>query len=194
MLRPHRLAWILLLGLAGPVASCSNPKTIVFVKVQGTTTGIFQLAVKVRAGMLSTEIFVPGTPDQPITLPTDFTIEMDRSRQGVLNLVINARDQANVVIATGSASLSTIVVGERNDITVTLGAIMPPPPDGGEVDAGTDAGEDAGEPVDASADGGVDDVVDDGPDDSVDAAEDGGGGGDTEGDADGEGVEAGDDV
>jgi Ni,Fe-hydrogenase III small subunit len=174
MLRPHRLAWILLLGLAGPVASCSNPKTIVFVQVQGTTTGIFQLAVKVRAGLLSTEIFVPGTPDQPITLPTDFTIEMDRSRRGALNLVVNARDQAKVVIATGSASLPAIVVGERNDITVTLGAAMPPPPDGGDVDAGADAGEDAGEPVDAGADDvEADGGVDDGPDDSVEVAEDG---------------------
>jgi hypothetical protein len=112
----------------------------------------------------------------------------------VLTLVVNARDQANMVIATGSASLPAIVVGERNDITVTLGTIMPPPPDGGDVDGGADAGE----PADASADGGgVDggvDGADDGPDDSVDLAEDSGGGSDAEGDVDGEGAEAGDDV
>ena len=43
---------------------------------------------------------------------------MDRSRKGALNLVVNARDLSNAVIATGSASLAAIIVGERNDLTV----------------------------------------------------------------------------
>ena len=50
MLRPIRLAWIVSLVLAGQIAGCSNSKTIVFVRVTGTTTGIYQLAVTVRAG------------------------------------------------------------------------------------------------------------------------------------------------
>jgi hypothetical protein len=202
MLRPLRFAWIVPLVLpllfALQTAGCSNSKTVVFVRVNGTVAGIYQLHVKVKAGVLNTEIFVPGTPRDPIVLPTDFTIEMDRSRTGVLNLIIEARDLSNTVIATGSASLPALVVGERNDIAVTLGVGTPPPVDGGDVDAGVDAGDDAGEPVDGGADvqadGGVDGSADDGGNAGADAGVDPNIGADTEGLLDAEGPDAGDDL
>lgn len=169
------LAWIMMLALAAGTSSCSNSKTVVLVKVEGTVTGVYELHVKVTAGALTTSIFVKSPTGGEIDLPSDFTLEMDRSRQGALDMTIDARDKDKVVLATGSAGLAAIVVGEENNLTVVLGAPPPPPPDGGgETDAGTDAGEDAATPMDAEvdagaamdagADGGAADVGDDGGD------------------------------
>jgi hypothetical protein len=80
-------------------------------------------------------------------LPTDFTIEMDRSRKGELRIDITASDSDRQKVASGSASIADVVVGERNEISVELIATMPPDP--GVGDAGTD--NDAGVTDDALA-------------------------------------------
>jgi hypothetical protein len=121
------------------------------VSVSGQVEGITQLVVNLSAGGLATTIYVPEMP-APITLPTDFTIEMDRSRTGELRIDINANNSDAQKVASGSASIADVVVGERNEISVELIATMPPDPgvgDGGtENDAGAiDSGvsDDAGE-------------------------------------------------
>jgi hypothetical protein len=145
-----------LMGAATLLAGCSTSTTVVLVSVSGQVEGIAQLVVKLSAGGLDTIIYVPEMP-APLTLPTDFTIEMDRSRKGEVRIDINAKDSDAQVVASGSAIIADVVVGETNEISIELIATMPP--DTGGADAGADSapgaidaeGIDGGAPDDAGA-------------------------------------------
>jgi len=126
------------LAAATLLAGCSTAQTVVFVSVSGQVEGITQLVVNLSAGGLATTIYVPEMP-APITLPTDFTIEMDRSRKGELRIDINANDSDAQLVASGSASIAEVVVGERNELSVELIAAMPPDPGGADAGTGDDA-------------------------------------------------------
>jgi hypothetical protein len=99
---------------------------------------------------LSTTFFIPSPPPkEPFSLPTNFTVEMDRSRDGDLTVDIEAQDAAGVKLAGGSGILTNIDVGHRNEMDVALTTDLPP---GGGDDGGV-PGDDGGVPGD---DGGTD--------------------------------------
>jgi len=141
------LACLLLLG--GLVQSCSKPNTVLLVNVlddSGTLTAVTQLKVRVLVGTAVHQFSVPTVAGGPIAFPTSFTVEIDRSNMGAVNVNVMAMSGTKTV--SGTANLGMLNVGSENVITVHLG--FPPPPDAG-VDSGrTDAG------VDAAKDGGAD--------------------------------------
>jgi hypothetical protein len=147
------------LAAATLLTGCSTAQTVVVVSVSGQVEGITQLVVKLSAGGLATTIYVPEMP-APITLPTDFTIEMDRSRTGELIIDINANNSDAQKVASGSASIADVVVGERNEIAVELIATMPPAPGGDDAGIENDGGVDSAVADDAG-DAGIDNVVSD---------------------------------
>jgi hypothetical protein len=161
-----RLAPLLLVPVCALLAAsgCAKKKTVVVVTVTSDASDVVQLDVKVRVGAQGTQFFVPRAAGEPITFPTDFTIEIDPSRQGALDLTIDALDAAKEVVAEGSGGVGALVVGQRNDVTVILGNLVLPPPDGGAPDGGPDgAAGDGGE--DAAAGDGGGDTVETGPPD-----------------------------
>ena len=139
------LAWLVLPVMGALSAGCSNSKTKVHVSVTGDVTGIAQLVVGLNAGGLVTQLLIPPTADV-ISLPTDFTIEMDRSRTGELLITVDGYPTAfspdAVKIATGMGDITELAVGEQNAVTVELTAV---PPVGGQPDGG--AGSDGGDPA-----------------------------------------------
>ncbi|HVR63140.1 MAG TPA: hypothetical protein VMU50_14655 [Polyangia bacterium] len=177
MIRPY------VAGVAGAlaalaVAGCTNSKSVLHVSVTGDVQGIFQLIVGISVGDQASELDVPSAP-RPITLPTSFNVEMDRSRTGALDLTIAGRDDGGNVIASGSGHLDDIIVGGLNTMQVPLSAT---PAGGGQPDAGAgdDGGITGGDDASVEAgeeEGGVDGGVPGPPDDAGDevaAGDDGG--------------------
>jgi hypothetical protein len=141
-------------------AGCVEPNTTVHVTVSGDVQGIAQLRIKLDAGGLSTMTFLPNMPDV-VSLPTDFNIELDRSRNGELVITVDAfPSDAHVAepptsLGTGSADVPALTVGKTNEVAIEL---TPTPPgntgtgtddggttdDGGAPGAGADAGDNTG--------------------------------------------------
>ena len=125
------LSCLLLVG--GLVQSCSKPNSVLLVNVvddSGALTAVTQLKVRVLVGTAVSQFSVPTTPGGPITFPTSFTVEIDRSNMGAVNVNVMAMSGTKTV--SGTANLGMLNVGSENVITVHLG--FPPPPDAG-VDA-----------------------------------------------------------
>jgi hypothetical protein len=141
------LSCLLLLG--GLVQSCSKPNSVLLVNVvddSGALTAVTQLKVRVLVGTAVSQFSVPMAAGGPITFPTSFTVEIDRSTSGAVNVNVTAMSGSKTV--SGTANLGMLNVGNENVVTVHLG--FPPPPDAGVDSGGIDAG------VDAAADGGAD--------------------------------------
>src|SRR5262245_41497733 len=120
-----RMAGVLAVLAPLVMTGCNDSKSVVHVEVTGTVEGLFQLVVDVSAGGLATTLHVPSPP-RPITLPTTFNLEMDRSRTGSLGLNIKGNDEAGYQIASGSGELADIDVGHRQDMSIELTALSPP--------------------------------------------------------------------
>ena len=85
------LACLLLLG--GLVQSCSKPNPVLLVNVvddSGALTTVTQLKVRVLVGEAVSQFSVPTAPGGPITFPTSFTVEIDRSNSGAVNVNVMA--------------------------------------------------------------------------------------------------------
>jgi hypothetical protein len=170
-------------ALAGLAGGCSDTKTVIFVSVTGDATGISQLKVVLATAGLSTTFFIPSPPPKELfSLPTSFTVEMDRSRQGDLTVDIEAQDAAGKKLAGGSGILTNIDVGHRNEMDVALTTETPPAGgDDGGVPGGDDGGTDAASgdvPAEThvDGDGGAPEVVaaDAGDETGPDGGDDGG--------------------
>jgi hypothetical protein len=178
-----------LVGLAG---GCSDTKTVVFVNVTGDATGISQLKVVLATAGLSTTFFIPSPPPKELfSLPTNFTVEMDPSRQGDLTVDIEAQDAAGQKLASGSGILTNINVGHRNEMDVALTTDTPPGggDDGGVPgdDGGTDAASgDVPAETHDDVDGGAPEIIaaDTGDETGPEAGDDGGVAGDDAADDD----------
>ena len=156
------LSCLLLLG--GLVQSCSKPNSVLLVNVvddSGALTAVTQLKVRVLVGTAVSQFSVPTAPGGPITFPTSFTVEINRSNSGAVNVNVMAMSGSKTV--SGTANLGMLDVGKENVVTVHLG--FPPPPDAGVdsggIDAGVDAAADRGS--DAPSDAGARDVGSDVP-------------------------------
>jgi hypothetical protein len=124
------------LTIVGAVSGgCSHADTVVQVQVQGGVMGIQQLGVTLTIAGQTRVILVPPQP-KAISLPTSFTVQIDRSLQGQLDVGLNAFDGSNVVIGQGTASLPALSIGQTNQVVVNL------TPGGGPPDGGADGAPD----------------------------------------------------
>ena len=112
---------------AAALAACQQVDSILLVEVGGDLTLMpTQLLVTLTAGgQTHMPSFVPPTPTS-ITLPTSFTVELDRSITGPVTIRVDAFDNMSSVIASGSTTQTYINTGGQTIIAVTL--VDGPPP------------------------------------------------------------------
>lgn len=108
------------------VAACQRDDSILLVEVAGDVTLMpSQLSVVVTAGGKVRGLLVPPTPTA-ITLPTSFTVELDRSITGPVTIAVEALDVYGYVLATGTTTQIHINAGGQTIMTVTIGSGAPP--------------------------------------------------------------------
>ena len=109
-----------LVGLLSPVA-CQRNDSFLLVEVAGDVTlAPAQLRCTVIVGYRSSTFFVPPEP-AAISLPTSFTVELDRSITGPVTVVVEALDAYAVTIAQGETTQAHINTGGETIVAVTLG-------------------------------------------------------------------------
>src|SRR5436190_15043777 len=110
-------------AVAGVVAlaACRQVDSILLVEVGGDLTLMpTQLVVTLTAGgQTHGPLFVPPSPTS-ITLPTSFTVELDRSITGPVTIRVDAYDDTRGGIASGSTTQNYINTGGQTIIAVTL--------------------------------------------------------------------------
>ena len=109
------------------VAACQQADSILLVEVSGDLTLMpAQLLVTLTAGgQTHAPILVPPSPTT-ITLPTSFTVELDRSITGPVTIRVDVFDSMSNVIASGSTTQKYINTGGQTIIAVTLVNGAPP--------------------------------------------------------------------
>jgi hypothetical protein len=112
-----------MLAVVALLAGCEQGGSILLVEVAGDLTLMpAQLTVAVTAGGTAHEPFpVPPAPTA-ISLPTSFTVELDRSITGAVTIAIDALDGYGYLVASGATTQSHIASGGQTIIVVTLGA------------------------------------------------------------------------
>jgi hypothetical protein len=103
------------------LAACQQADSILLVEVGGDLTLMpAEMQVTVTAGgQTHGPIFVPPSPT-PFTLPTSFTVELDRSITGPVTIAINVFDANGYLVAFGSATQTFIDTGGQTIVAVTL--------------------------------------------------------------------------
>lgn len=164
---------------ASTINACGELDTVLFVRVEGASTGtISQFAVTLSVGEQTRAFTIPDQK-KPINLPTSFTIEVPAAFEGPASVQVKALNDQGVVIGEGMASTSGINVGQQNNIFVQIAPVLaangdagqPPAKDGGVVvDAAIDtqAAKDAGSKDSATP--GLDASIPDAPVVALDAA------------------------
>ena len=84
-----------------------------------------QLSVTVTADGSSRLLLVPPAPTT-ISLPTSFTVELDRSITGPVTIAIDALDDGGYVVASGATTQTHINTGGETIIAVMLDASVQP--------------------------------------------------------------------
>ena len=108
--------------LAAATAACQRDDSILLVTVFGDLTLTpAQLAVTVTANGTSHVLVVPPSPTS-ISLPTSFSVELDRSITGPVMIAIDAVDDGGNVLASGSTTQTHINAGGQTIIAVQLAA------------------------------------------------------------------------
>jgi hypothetical protein len=158
----HRRAFLVaafaLAAATSWAGACTQADTVVSVLVRGNLPDVQQLQVTLTiAGQMRT-LMIPDRP-RPISLPTTFTVQMDRSLQGTLQVTVVALDGQGAALGQGDWAVTNLAVGQANQVPIDLMPTSGPGPDGGS-DAGSDGGApdegDAGPPDAASGSGGAD--------------------------------------
>jgi hypothetical protein len=113
--------------LAAATAACQRDDSILLVEVAGDLTlTAAQLTVTVTANGSSRLLVVPPKPTT-ISLPTSFSVELDRSITGPVSIAIDAVDDAGYVLASGATTQTHINTGGETIIAVILiGASVQP--------------------------------------------------------------------
>jgi len=105
------------------LAACEQRGSILLVEVAGDLTLMpAQLSVAVTAGGTAHEPFLVPSAPTAISLPTSFTVELDRSITGAVTIAIDAFDGYGYVVVSGAITQSHIASGGQTIIAVTLGA------------------------------------------------------------------------
>jgi hypothetical protein len=126
-------------AVAGAVAlaACQQADSILLVEGGGGLTLMpAQLSVTMTAGgQTHPPMLVPPAPTS-ISLPTSFTVELDRSITGPVTIAIEALDGSGSIMASGSATQTYINTGGQTIISVTLGTGSATSNDAGRPDMG----------------------------------------------------------
>ncbi len=106
-------------GVLAAVA-CQRDDSILLVEVAGDLTLMpVQLSVTVTADARSRSFLIP--PERgAISLPSSFTVELDRSITGPVTIAIDALDGYDTVVASGTTTQTHIIPGGQTIITITL--------------------------------------------------------------------------
>ena len=105
------------------LSACEQGGSILLVEVAGDLTLMpAQLSVAVTAGGIDHEPFLAPPTPTVISLPTSFTVELDRSITGAVTIAIDALDGYGFVVASGTTTQSHIASGGQTVIAVMLGA------------------------------------------------------------------------
>jgi hypothetical protein len=135
-----RRAQLSVLGFAVTAAlmtpgGCKKPDTILLIEIAGPISiKPSQFLVNVNAGFVTRLLEVPLEPrskDDPIILPTSFSLGLDRSHTGPITVTIDARGDDKSTVGFGTTIQQHIVIGGQTVITVFLMEGMDPGPDGG---------------------------------------------------------------
>jgi len=117
-----------LVAAAGLLAlgACQRDDSILLVEVAGDVTlTLAQLAVTVAADRESRGLLVPPEPTT-ITLPSSFTVELDRSITGPVTIAIDGFDANGYIVGSGATTQTHINTGGQTIMTVTIGSGAPP--------------------------------------------------------------------
>jgi hypothetical protein len=136
------------LALALSAAGCKKSDTVLFVTVYNGPDADpkmlpYQFYVNVTAGLETHSLDVPKelNPASAITLPTSFTISIDRAHTGPIIVTVNAKALDRSTFAAGTATADHPVIGGQTLIAVELSPTSAPTgPDGGTGGAGTGGG------------------------------------------------------
>jgi hypothetical protein len=123
------VAAVLLAGVA--INGCGELDTVLFVRVDGATTGtISQFRATITIGGEGRMFTIPDQKRR-INLPTSFTVEIPPDFKGDALVQVDALNDQGVVIGEGMASITAIGVGEKNTIDVQIAPVLVSPPDAG---------------------------------------------------------------
>lgn len=112
--------------LVAATAACQRDDSILLVEVFGDLALMpAQLAVTVTANGTSHVLYVPPAPTT-ISLPTSFSVELDRSITGPVTIAIDALDAEGSVLASGATTQTHINPGGQTIIAVMLGGSVQP--------------------------------------------------------------------
>jgi hypothetical protein len=113
-------------GLLAAAAGCQRDDSVLLVEVAGDVTwSLSQLTVTVTAGGTSRGFLVPPSPTT-FSLPTSFTVELDRGITGPVTIAIDAWDGNGYIVGSGSTTQVHINAGGQTIMTVTIGSGAPP--------------------------------------------------------------------
>jgi hypothetical protein len=116
------VSFAIVAGLVLPTAACQRDDSFLLVEVAGDLTlAPAQLRATVTVGRRSSTFFVPPEPTA-ISLPTSFTVELDRSITGPVIVIVEALDAYGLTIAQGETTQTHINTGGHTVVVVTLGA------------------------------------------------------------------------
>lgn len=125
MLSSRPRSWVsfaIVAGLLLSTAACQRDDSFLLVEVAGDLTlAPAQLRATVGVGLRSSTFLVPPEPTV-ISLPTSFTVELDRSITGPVTVIVDALDAYGLVLAQGETSQAHINPGGHTIVVVTLGA------------------------------------------------------------------------
>jgi hypothetical protein len=117
-----------LVAVAGVLAvvACQRDDSILLVEVTGDLTLVpSQFSVTVTAGGNERVLAVPRERTT-ISLPTSFSVELDRSITGPVTIAIDALDYNGAVLASGTTTQTHINAGAQTIIAVTLISVGQP--------------------------------------------------------------------
>lgn len=101
-------------------AACQRDDSFLLIEVAGDLTlAPAQLGVTVTVGLRERWFSVPPEP-AAISLPTSFTVELDRSITGPVTVAVAAYDSAGTLIASGETTQAHINTGGHTIVAVTL--------------------------------------------------------------------------
>ena len=112
-----------MVAITGVLATlaCQRDDSILLVEVAGDLTLMpAQLSVTVTADGRSRALLLVPPDSSAISLPTSFTVELDRSITGPVTIAIDAIADNGTILASGTTTQTHIIPGGQTIITVTL--------------------------------------------------------------------------
>jgi|SRR6185436_10211589 len=112
-----------MVAMTGVLAAfaCQRDDSILLVEVAGDLTLMpAQLSVTVTADGRSRALLLVPPDSSAISLPTSFTVELDRSITGPVTIAIDALDGGGTVVASGTTTQTHIIPGGQTIIAITL--------------------------------------------------------------------------